>query len=335
MTAMPPTTGHLQLVKFASRLADSVVVLLNTQPHEPMPTWRAQALLDATEHMPLVEVRWTHKTLEQNPQTPGFWDMWAGILKSNGVTAADYIVSSETYGQKLAEITGAQFFPYDIDRSLNSAKATYVRLEPWAYFAEILPEFRRYLRTTVTVFGAESTGKTTLAKRLGALPGITWAFEYARPYLENTSTEINVRSMEGIWKGQFALQQQVAEMSEDPCIVQDTDLFSTIGYWELPHWQTVLGEPPLALLENAWKMRSDLYIVTKSNIPFEQDPIRYGGDKREGSDSYWLDICEKYDLPHVVLYAAKFEDRLAEAQEAIRRVSDLRLSAISFDRHGL
>jgi hypothetical protein len=39
--------------------------------------------------------------------------------------------------------------------------------------------------------------------------------------------------MTAIWKGQLALQRQAFESTVDaPFIVQDTDLFSTVGYWD-------------------------------------------------------------------------------------------------------
>jgi NadR type nicotinamide-nucleotide adenylyltransferase len=338
MTAMPPTTGHLQLIQFANLLADNgVVVILNTQPHEPMVNERVSALKQAIVNRGLKDVTIKHyrKTIEQDPKAPGFWNMWRRLLKNYGVTAQDYIVASEPYGQRLAEITGAQFFPYDIDRSLNAAKATPIRDNPLEHFVEILPEFQPHLHTTVTIFGAESTGKTTLSRQLAKALGGYFLFEYARPYLERTINEITPRSMTAIWKGQAALQKQAVNLPDKPYIIQDTDLFSTVGYWQFPHWQSKLGACPKRLINDALKLKSDLYIVTKSNIPFEPDPLRYGGNVREGSDEYWLNICKLYDLPHIVLESKNLPARLHQAENAIRKVATQKARRISYDRHGL
>jgi nicotinamide riboside kinase len=75
--------------------------------------------------------------------------------------------------------------------------------------------------------------------------------------------------------------------------------------------------------------------VTKSNIPFEKDPLRYGGDKREGSDEYWIDVCEKYELPYVVLENNDPSERLRQAKRAIHRIADKKFKKIAYDRHGL
>lgn len=338
MTAMPPTTGHLQLIQFADELADDgVTVVVCTQPHEPMADERVAALRLAVTRRGLKDVTIKHfdQAIEQNPAAPGFWDTWRRLMKGFGVTAADYIVASEAYGRRLADITGAQFFPYDISRSINRAKATPIRDDPLTNFCGILPEFQPYLRTVVTIFGAESTGKTTLSRQLAEKLQGYWLFEYARPYLEQTVNEITVRSMTAIWKGQAALQKQAANLYDKPYVIQDTDLFSTVGYWQFPHWQKQLGACPDDLVAEANGLKSDLYIVTRSNIPFEADPLRYGGDTREGSDDYWIDICNRYELPYIVLDSHDPVERLVQAEAAIKKLACNKAGRIAYDRHGL
>ena len=336
---MPPTTGHLQLLQFANKLApDGVVAIINTQPHEPFPKERAGALRAAIKRVGLARrVKLIHykKAIEQDPQTPGFWDMWHQMMIEFGVTPDDIIVASERYGKKLAEITGTQFFPYDIDRTINPAKATHVRTDPLTHFADIVPEFQPYLRTRVTIFGAESTGKTTLSREVAEALGATWLFEYARPYLEETVNEITSRSMTAIWQGQRALQAHAAESSASPFIIQDTDLFSTVGYWQFPHWQPTIGDCPEELIHDALHHKSDLYIVTKSNIPFEADPLRYGGDKREGSDDYWISLCDHYRLPYVVLETNDPHERHETALQLIKNTAQARTEKLWYDRHDL
>ncbi len=273
--------------------------------------------------------------MEQDPSAPGFWEMWRKIIRDAGAGPDDYIVASELYGQRVADLTGSHFFPYDTERLLNPAKSTKVREDPMARFDDVIPEFRSYLRTTVTVFGAESTGKTTLSKQLAKELDGQWLFEYARPYLEQTVNEITPRSMTAIWKGQAALQSQSELFADVPYVVQDTDLYSTVGYWEFSHWQPVIDTCPKGLIEDAARLRSDIYLVTRSNIPFEQDPLRYGGDHREGSDEYWIGICEKYNLPYVILEAADFTERLQQATKAVCDVSKRKAETIAYDRHGL
>lgn len=330
ITAMPPTVGHTRLIQFASNLADRVEVIFCSQPEEPYTRERYVSLLDARDRLRLYNVHFNrvHKQLPQEPEgQEGFWDMWTEFLTMFGFQPGDYIVASERYGAKLAEYNGGVFWPFDVNRELNSSKATHVRSNPFQNWDDILPEFQKYLRKTVTIFGAESTGKTTLARALHNLSGqyrefpshkVEWIFEYARPYLEEVKNEITVETMTAIWEGQRALQDFAAETVTAPFLVQDTDLFSTVGYWEMSPW-AVSGHDkvPEGLVEDAYKRMSDLYIVLKSNIPYEADPLRYGGDHREIDDGSWIELCERYGLNYTVIDTSNLVSRLDRAEQVM------------------
>lgn len=165
----------------------------------------------------------------------------------------------------------------------------------------------------ITIFGAESTGKTTLSKAIAQKLGGEWREEFARRYLETTGQDVTNDSMRAIWCGQKALQSKAATK----LVIQDTDLFSTVGYWQLPHIEPQIGTCPRALIHDALTLQSDLYIITKSNIPFAADILRYGGDKRESPDSYWINICERYELPYIVLDASDPTERILKASRLI------------------
>lgn len=131
------------------------------------------------------------------------------------------------------------------------------------------------------------------------------------------------------------LEVFAGHITTSPYIIQDTDLFSTVGYWQFPHWQSTIGACPSQLVDDTRSLKSDLYIVTKSNIPFETDPLRYGGDTREGSDDYWLDICKSYFLPYIVLETNDRAERLEQALEAILATVHTKARALAYDRHDL
>jgi nicotinamide riboside kinase len=175
----------------------------------------------------------------------------------------------------------------------------------------ILPEFRQYLQKKVTLFGAESTGKTTLTEKLrGEFFGLsTKLFEWARPYLEMTDPVVTHEAMDRIWEGQRALQVSTYQNALKPLVIQDTDLWTTVGFWE--DWD--IDTVPAGIYLDAALLQSDLYIITRSNIPFEHDELRYGGDERQTNDQFWIDLCEKYGLPYVILDDADLTDRLYEA----------------------
>lgn len=278
LTALPPTTGHEDLIRFATKVAAEVNLVLCTQPSEPMCEERHAALRSMAgraEFAGVVRVHRIHQELPQTPaDAPDFWAMWRHLLTELGARDGDLVVASEHYGAELAATIDGRFVPYDIGRQMNPAKATRFRENPIGHFADTLAEFQPYLRKRVTFFGAESVGKTTATQRLDAR-GLAVALpEWARPYLELDSVgpEVTVAKMRTIWQGQLAQQQVVeaiAARRNRPFIAQDTDLFSTVGYWLLKGAEFGEPEVPLGLWRDAFSHASDLYVLlAQSAAPF-------------------------------------------------------------------
>ena len=334
LTAMPPTRGHMALIQFARGVADTVEVHLQTQPGEPLVQARYDSLVAATRHMDNVNIHWMHKPLPQeaSPEDEAkFWDMWAGFLADWGIQTSDFIVASEDYGIKLAEFTGATFIPYDIDREVVKTKATPVRKNTLSHFDKIIPEFQPYLRKRITIFGAESTGKTTLARWLAEVVNGQFLPEWARPYLEHVGPEITWDKMRNIWYGQRALQDSADVVAiNKPFIIQDTDLYSTLGYWQYNSWQ-IDGEVPAGLHVDAVERKSDLYIITPSNIPFEADQLRYGGDHREIETEEWTTFAKLHNLNYIVLESDELTKRTSESLRAIWKLFG---TPLEYEREG-
>lgn len=336
MTAMPPTKGHLHLIEFVHSLSDDVThgrVIVTTQPDEPMAAERYHAVRQAAKGLN-VDVFWLNRELPVDPNTPGFWMLWKSLMMEHGMEKGDVFVSSELYGATMAEVMKGTFIPYDPARELLGVKATPIRENMVKHFGDIMPTFQPYLRGRVTIFGAESTGKTTLSRELAAYVNGDFLYEYARPYLEAVGPEITIKSMENIWKGQKAAQDHTRFWEGKPFLIQDTDLFSTVGYWEQPHWKSELGEVPPGLVKDAQQTKSDLYLILKSDIPFEKDPIRYGGDRRESPDEYWIGLADKYNLNYQVIEAKTLQNRIGEAAWAVRKLGEDKNKLIAFDRKG-
>lgn len=340
MTAMPPTKGHVHLIEFAADLArqagGSTRVIVCTQPDEPYTYERWFSLAKHFRYHEDVIVYQLYRPIEQNPEVPGFWDMWVDIMHEFGFQPGDMCVTSEPYGKTMARLLDGHFMPYDPQRELYYTKATDIREQPEKYFHDIAHTFQPFVRQTVTIFGAESTGKTTLSKELSYRMNGHWLFEWARPYLETAENVITVDSMTDIWQGQRAIQAHGARMLDKPWVIQDTDLFSTVGYWNFPHWQDTLGPVPDGLIKDAIDLKSDLYLITKSNIPFEKDPLRYKSDEgvREGSDDYWIGIAKQYNLNYIVIEPSDFDARVAEAVEFMGRHFDGIADQLEYDRQG-
>jgi HTH-type transcriptional repressor of NAD biosynthesis genes len=238
----------------------------------------------------------------QNPEDmpEGFWEWWREEINRVFPEAGNhwkYVVASEPYGQQVADSLGARFMPYDIARELNPARGSDARRDPWTNWQSILPETRARFMLKATMFGQESVGKTTLSRLVSEELGVNWIPEYARPYLETVGEEVTITAMENIHAGQAALQKSSFARAANPALILDTDLFSTVGYYEIME----VAEVPQACIIDAKRLASDVYYVLPDDIPFEEDILRYGGDHRESERDFWIDLLKKFNQTYEIV----------------------------------
>lgn len=332
MTALVPTKGHRDLIHFAEEVIyrysslffSCVDVIVSTRSFEPLNgRERVSALKDAFFNVNKVKI-YEHMD-DLAPQSPAdfqgkeeeFWNYWKNAIHQVTGNEYDLVVASEMYGYKLAEVLGAKFMPYDLNRFINPTKGTDVRNNIVSNFSDILPEFQHNLVTVGTIFGAESCWKTSITKHLRetrsdqchTLP------EWARPYLESLDNPtVTPELMEDIMYGQYAMQMNAKyNMHDKPFIFQDTDLLSTIGYYR------IMGmEIPQKIIGYFLNSKSDIYFLSKSNVPFVVDPLRYGGDKRESDDQFWIDLLEEFGCKYCILDQGSSFDRAMSALATAR-----------------
>ena len=321
LTAMPPTIGHGHLIQWAAKFMRAaeysrpqLYVMVCTQPGEPMCQERLEAVqafcLGVTD-VP-VRVEFLHATMTQYPRSEadtGFWTKWCQTIQIR-IGKVDVVFSSESYGRRLATALGSDPIVVDPERMTHAVSASAVRSDPIGRFGDILPEFRRHVVKTVTVFGAESTGKTTLSKAMNG----DHVTEWARPYLESlASPETTDERMGVIVTGQYASQMTARAAVRSPIIVQDTDLLSTIGYYRVYTDRWADNDDYWRCVAAFNRTKSDLYIVLRSDIPYTPDPLRYGGDHRESSDQFWLDLLNEFGCTYRVFQTSDQDSRLQSA----------------------
>lgn len=334
MTALVPTIGHKYLIDFARNLVDgpcSVHVILGSMDREPVSgTDRLEALVAAYGLDEKVALHHLHRTVPQEPhEHPDFWNVWRDIvLEFVDVEPDDYFVASELYGIDMARVLGCKFMPCNRYRETIPIKGSDVRGDILGSFGYILPEFQHHLRKTVTLFGAESCGKTTMAKRLARDLNGWFVPEWAREYLETVGTEVTDERMAAIVAGQAAAQDTAYyTLMDKPWIFQDTDLLSTVGYYRL--WGGDKRADMARVERMASERGSDLYIVMSDQIPFEQDPLRYGGATRESDMQFWINLLEEFGAEYVVAPTADHENQAQFLQGYLETWFNVRVGHIS------
>lgn len=324
MTALPPTLGHKYLIDFANRYMRSlpdggeIDILMNSRPCEPIPGDIRFDALRAHFDGPKYEWLYFHhydQDIPQNPsEHPDFWNIWKDLIrKETANKPGDIVFASEEYGKKLAEVLECEFVPCNVYRQIIDVSGTLIRHGgPDFYYTQILPEMRPYFRKTITVFGAESCGKTTLSKHLAKALRGQWVPEWAREYLELCGAEVTEQKMNHIVHAQYASQQCVLAMNDKPFIVQDTDLLTTIGYYRIMGFP--MPNDAVALFKAT---KSDLYIMMNDRIPFEPDILRYGNGARETDMKFWIDLLEEFGCNYHVMQATDPHGQIGEATKAV------------------
>lgn len=328
MTALLPTTGHADIVRFAASLPGTrVSVLVNGRSFEPVDLGdRVESLRESLQGWGNIEVfgSLNDEAPQNPPDHPDFWAWWRNeCLSQTGAMGYDFLVASEPYGKQLADTLGATFLPYDVERVLNSNKGQLVRSDIPGSWDSILNPLRSKLLVTGTLFGQESVGKTTVSRLVAERLNGTWLFEYARPYQELLGPQVDEEVMENIHRGQLALQSTHTRLSRRPFLVQDTDLYSTVGYWG------IMGQEPSAeLVYDARAWASDAYYLMPDTIPFVADQLRYGVDKRESTTEYWADLLREHGMPLVRVPSGTIGEKVDFIAESMLSLQEEKIGAI-------
>lgn len=334
MTALVPTVGHKYLIDFAKNLTGwggVVHVIIGTLSREPVKgIERFTAFNNTYLNDTKVKVHWLNRDVPQDPsEHPDFWNLWRDIVREFvDVKPNDYFVASELYGMDMARVLGCNFMPCNRYRETMPVRGTDVRSDLMDSFNLILPAFQNKIRKTVTVFGSESCGKTTMTRWLAKDLNGHFIPEWAREYLETVGAEVTDEKMRSIVHGQHALQQTAHnDLFNKPFIFQDTDLFSTLGYYRL--WGGGTDEDHDLVEYIAKRNKSDLYIVMNDQIPFEADILRYGGGVRESKTQFWVDLLEEFGCNY---YIVKNTNRYMQQNEVANEVIELFLVETSHIR---
>ena len=165
----------------------------------------------------------------------------------------------------------------------------------------------------VAVTGSESSGKTELARRLGAHFDAPVAEEYVRIFAKDHGT-IDFGDHGPIARGQMASEDAAIACARD-LVILDTDLVSTVVYCE--HY---FGRSPAWIEEEARRRAADLYLLMKPDIPWVPDGIRDRGERREEMHSLFREKLAAFRLRYVEIGGVSGErfDAAVNAVEAAR-----------------
>lgn len=120
--------------------------------------------------------------------------------------------------------------------------------------------------------GAESTGKSSLAKRLADEWGCPLVAEYGRTYAETIDTNFRIADLTAIAARQNRMMREACA-GDPPLVLLDTDPLMTAAWAEM-----LFGHAPSVLFGYD---KAELYLLFEPDVPFVEDGTRFFGSDEE------------------------------------------------------
>lgn len=165
----------------------------------------------------------------------------------------------------------------------------------------------------IVLTGAESTGKSTLAKALVAHYAAPCSGEFVRQYVDELQRELTVDDLGPIARGQFGLEDQAASEATD-IVFHDTNILSSIIYAK--HYFDV----SLDSADDAFAKRDyTLYLLCMPDIPWVADEgQRESPEARDALQAIFKAKLEELNLPYVEI-GGTAEERITKVIKAIEQ----------------
>ena len=169
----------------------------------------------------------------------------------------------------------------------------------------------------IVITGAESTGKTTLARALAERYGEPWTKEFVRDYVDRLGHTLQQTNLEPIAQGQFALEDKGLKQAQR-LVFHDTNILSSIIYAK-HYFGTTLDWVDKRFQERTY----NLYLLCMPDIPWETDGKQRESPKaRAQLHKIFKAKLDSLQLPYIEIGGSK-EKRLKRAVEALGKLIEL------------
>ena len=156
--------------------------------------------------------------------------------------------------------------------------------------------------------GPESSGKTTLSKRIAEILDGEWHEEYAREYLTNLNRAYKQKDLIEI-----AIKQNEKRVNCNSRFqIYDTEML-VIKIWNDFKFKKE-NQQINDLLD---QQKIDHYFLCKPDIPYEDDPLRENPDNRDELFEIYLNALNQKELPFTIIQGTTMQ-RIEKVLEILK-----------------
>jgi HTH-type transcriptional repressor of NAD biosynthesis genes len=304
----PMHKGHEALINYAKSNCDELTILITTLPDEVIPykyrlKWVLSTYLDDPKVQIIADI--IEEPLLKGDALSGWWGMYVKTKYGQ----FDRVFTSEDYGDVFSKGMGAEHWRFDQERNIIPISATLIRQKPIKYWGYINNFAKDYFVKKIAIVGTESTGKTTLCKKLAEYYNTSWAPEAGRDLIPN-SRECTAEDLKLVG-AEHAKNIIRAIRHSNKVVFIDTDLQITKDYAEYLFGQTLKFEP---WIEKANKV--DFYIYLEKDAPYIDDGTRLPKEQRnELDDVHYKNIFLRNNNLKGYIFNPEFEEGESEEEK--------------------
>jgi len=308
---MPLHHGHIALIGFAAARCDELIVSMSYTDNDAIDPGLRLGWLKAVFTDPKIKINqikddFDNESLPLDERTA----LWAPVMK-RVYPPIDILFSSESYGEPFARHLQAAHVPFDPARNIVPVSATKIRNSPFRYWEFIPAVVRPYFVKKICFFGAESTGKSTMAMRMAGYYHTEFVPEVAREML--ITNDFTVADIINIGNAHHHRVEEKLKTA-NKLLFCDTDVITTQIYSR--HY---LNEVPDVLFAWEAKVKYDLYLFMDIDVPWVEDGLRDLGHRREEMRNIFKRALDERNIPYVVV-RGDFQQREAIVHQAIDRL---------------
>jgi HTH-type transcriptional repressor of NAD biosynthesis genes len=297
---MPFHKGHQAMIAFAAMHCDELIVVPCVSDCESLPGILRKAWIEKTfAANTKIKVSLLNYMEDELPNSSvsseALSKLWAEKFKSI-LPDVNLLVTSEPYGEFVANFMGIKHLPFDLSRTEVPVSATKIRNNPYENWDFLPDAVKPHYQRKVVILGTESTGKTSLAEYLSTYFNAALVREMGRELIPDSEKFVSSFGRDEDLERVAAAHQRETELaiqSLKPLIVMDTDIHITQSY-AFYKFGKYLNLPEV------WyrTQKADLYLYLPVETPYVQDGTRLSKNERDELDQCHRDTLKKFELSY-------------------------------------